>query len=66
MIEIASLFHRVLDHFLGARRLWQLADGHHFGTALHQFLDFQANLAQVYVEIFENVSGHAATFFDQA
>src|SRR5205814_1244148 len=46
VIQIAGLFHRVLDHLLSPRRLRQLAHGDHLGSALDELLDFQANLAE--------------------
>ena len=65
VIEVSSLFHRVLDDLLRARRLWQFADSHHFGTTLDQFLDFQTNLSKVNVQVFENVGSDSAAFFDK-
>ena len=66
VIQIPSLFHRVLDDLLRSGRLRQLAHGHHFWTALHQLLDLQANLAKVDFQVLEHVGGHAATFLDQS
>ncbi len=64
--QVAGLFHRILDHFLGPGRLRQLAHGHHVGTALHELLDLQADLAEIDLEVLQHVGGHAAAFLDQA
>ena len=39
VVEVPRLFHRVLDHLLGARRLWQLAHRDHVRSRLHDLLD---------------------------
>ena len=36
------------------------------GPDLHELFDFQADLAQIDVEVLENVGGDAGAFFDQA
>ena len=60
VVEVARLFHRVLDHLLRPRRLRQLAHGDHVGAALHELLDFEADLAQIDVQVLQDVGGHAA------
>src|SRR4029079_16347722 len=45
MVQVASLFHRVLDDLLGPRRLRQLAHRDHIRATLNQLLDLEADLA---------------------
>ena len=66
VVQVAGLFHRVLDDLLGPRRLRQLAHGDHVGAALDELFDFEADLAQIDVEVLEHVGGDAAAFLDQA
>ena len=66
VVQVAGLFHRVLDDLLGPRRLRQLAHRDHVGAALDQLLDLQADLAQVDVQVLQHVGRHAAAFLDQA
>ena len=66
VVQVAGLFHRVLDDLLGPRRLRQLAHRDHVGAALDELLDFEADLAQIDVEVLQHVGRHAAAFFDQA
>ena len=66
VVQIAGFFHRILDDLLGPRRLRQLAHGDHVGAALDELFDFEADLAQVDVEVLEHVGGDAAAFLDQA
>ncbi len=51
--------------FFALRRLGQLAHRDHVGAALHELFDFQPNLAQVDVEVFQNVGRNAAPLLDQ-
>jgi hypothetical protein len=46
VVQVTSLFHRVLDDLLGPRRLGQLAHGHHIGAALNELLHLQADLSK--------------------
>ena len=66
VIEVASLFHRVLNDFLGTRCLRQFAHRDHVRSRLHDFLDFVANASQVDIEVFQHVCGNARAFFHQA
>ena len=66
VVQVAGLFHRILDDLLGPRRLRQLAHRDHVGSALDELLDFEADLAQIDVEVLQHVGGHAAAFLDQA
>jgi len=66
VIEVARLLDRVLDHLLGARRLGQLAGGADLGAGLDKFLDFEADLAEIDVEILEDIGGDAGAFLDQS
>ena len=65
MVEIARFFDRVLNDLLGARRLWQLAHGHHLGAALDELLHFEANLAQIDIEVLQDIGANARAFFHQ-
>ena len=65
MVEVASFFHRVLDDLLRAWRLRQLSDGDHFRSTLNQFLNFETDFSQIDIEVFENVRGNSAAFFNQ-
>ena len=66
MVEVSGLFHRVLDDFLRPRRLRQLTHRDHIGPALHQLLHLQPDLAQIDVEVLQDVGGHSAPLFDQS
>ena len=65
VIQVAGFFHRILDDLLGPRRLRQLAHCDHVGSALDELFDFEANLAQVDVQVLQHIGGHATAFFDQ-
>ena len=65
VVEVPGLFHRVFNHLLRPRRLRQLAHRDHVGAALHQFLDFQPDLAEIDVEILQHIGRHSAAFLDQ-
>ena len=66
VVEVAGLFHRVFDDLLGARRLRQLAHRDHVRSGLDDLLDFEADLAQVDVEVLQHVGRDAGAFLDQA
>ena len=66
VVQVARLFHRVFDHLLGARRLRQLAHGDHVRTGLDDFFDFDPDLAQIDVQILQDVCRDARAFLDQA
>jgi hypothetical protein len=55
VIEVAGFLDGVLDDLLGPRRLRELAHSHHVGTGLHQLLDLEADLAEVNVEVLQDV-----------
>ena len=61
VVEVARLFDRVLDHLLGARACGSLPVVTISGPALDELLDFEANLAEVDVEVLQDVGGDAAT-----
>jgi hypothetical protein len=46
--------------------LRQLAHGDHVGSALDELFDFQADFAQVDVQVLQDVGRDAAAFLDQA
>ena len=52
VVEVAGLLDGVLDDLLGPRRLRELAHRDHFGAALDELFDLDADLAQVDVEVF--------------
>jgi len=66
VVEVAGLLHRILDHFLGTRRLRELAHGDHVGAALHELLDLHADLPQVDVEVLQHIRRDPAAFLDQS
>ena len=66
VVEVAGLLDGVLDDLLGPRGLGQLAHGDHVGPGLDDLLDLQADLAQVDVEVLQDVGGDAGAFLDQA
>ncbi len=65
VIEVAGLFHRVFDDFLGPRRLGQLAHRHHVGTRLDDLFDFQADLAQIDIEVLQHFAATPRAFLHQ-
>ena len=66
VVEVAGLFHRVFDDLLGTRGLRQLAHRDHVRAGLDDLLDLQADLAEVDVEVLQDVGGDARAFLDQA
>ena len=66
VVQVASLFHRVLDHLFGSRRLGKLAHRDHIWSRLNDLFDFDADLAEINFQVLQHVSGDAGTFFDQA
>ena len=66
VIELPRLLDGVFDDFFGPRRLGQLPHGDHVGPGLDDFFDFQADFAQVNVEIFQDIGGNAGSLLDQA
>jgi hypothetical protein len=65
VVEVARLFDGVLDDLLGAGRLGQLAHRDHLGAGLDELLDLEADLAQVDIEVLEDVGPDAGAFLDQ-
>src|SRR5579862_6742274 len=66
MVELACLLDGVFDDFLGPRGLRELAHGDHVGPGLDDLLDFEADLAQVNVEVFQDIGRHAGPLLDEA
>ena len=66
VVEVPRLFHRVLDHLLGARRLWQLAHRDHVRSRLNDLLNLKANLAEIDIKVLQHVGGNAGTFLHQS
>ncbi len=66
MVEVAGLFHRVFDDFLGPRRLRQLAHRDHIGSRLDDLFDLETDLPQIDVEVFQDVRRNPRTLFDEA
>ena len=65
VIQVARLFDGVLDDLLGPGGLGQLAHGDHVRAALDELLDFEAYLAQVHVQVLQDVGADAGAFLDQ-
>ena len=65
VIEILGFFESVLDDLLGPGRLGQLAHRDHVGSRLHDLLDLETDLAEVHVEVLQDVGGDTRTFLDQ-
>ncbi len=65
VIQVPGFFDGVFNDLLGPGRLGQFAHRHHVRAAFDQFLDFQADLAQIDVQILQDVSADAAAFLDQ-
>ena len=65
VVEVPCLFHRVLDHLLGARRLRQLTHRDHIRPRLHDLLDFESDLPQINFEVLQHVGGNAGTLLHQ-
>jgi hypothetical protein len=65
VIEVAGFLDGVFDDFLGPRRMGQLAHRDHFRAALDEFLNFQADLPQIDVQVLQDVGGDARTFLHQ-
>src|SRR6266478_5670145 len=65
-MEIASLLYRAFDDFLGLWRSEQLTHNHRVGYGLDDFLDLQPDLAEVDVEVFEDVGCDSGALLDQA
>ena len=59
MIEIACFFDGIFDDLLRPRRLRQLAHGNHVGPRLDDLFDFQANFAQIGVQVLEDIGSDA-------
>ena len=66
MVEVAGLFDGVLDDLLGARGLGQLAHRDHLWPGLDELLDLEAHLAQINIEIAQDVGPDAGAFLDEA
>ena len=66
VIEVPRFLDGVFDDLLGPRGLGQLAHRDHVGAALDELFDFEPDLAQVDVEVFQDVGADAAAFLDQA
>ena len=66
VIEVAGLLHRILNDFFGPRSLGQFAHRDHVRAALDELFDLHADLAEVDVEVLEDVRGNAAALLDEA
>ncbi len=64
--EVSGLFDGVFDDFFRARGLRELAHGDHVGAALDELFDFEADLAEIDVEVFEDGGTNAGAFLDEA
>ena len=66
VIEIPRFFHRVFENLLGPWRLGQFPHGHHVRARLNQLLDLKSDLAQIDVQVLENVGSDAGSLLHQA
>ncbi len=67
MTQIAGFAHGELEHFLGARCIWEIGSGRGCGlTLLHGLLDFLLNFVEVDAEILEDGGSDSLTFTDEA
>ena len=66
MVVAACLFDRILDDPFGTGGLGQLAHGDHVRPGLDNLFDFQADLAQVDVEVLQDIGGDTGALLDQA
>ena len=66
VIEVAGFFDRVLDDLFGAWSLRELAHGDHFWASADEFFDFESDLAEVNIEVFEDIGADARSFFDES
>ena len=66
VVQVARFLDRVLDDLLGAGRLRELAHGHHLGAALDELLHLEANLAEVDVQVLEDVGADAGALLHEA
>ncbi|TNV75070.1 hypothetical protein FGO68_gene14602 [Halteria grandinella] len=66
MIEVAGLFESVFQNLFGPRGLRQLAHRDHVRPRLDDLLDFDADLAQIDIQILEHIRRYAAAFLDEA
>ena len=64
--EIAGLFHRQLQHLLGAGCKGKLTHRHHRRTGLDDLLDLAADLGQVDPHVLEHIGGDARALLHQA
>ena len=65
VVQVPRLLDGVLDDLLGPRRLRELAHRHHLGSALDQLLHLQAHLAEIDVQVLEDVGADAGALLHQ-
>ncbi len=65
VVEVPGFLDGVLDDLFGAGGLGQLAHGDHFRAWLDELLDLEADLAEVDVEVLEDVGADARALFDE-
>ena len=65
VLEAAGLLHRILDDLLGPGRLREFTHSNHVGPALDELLHFQADLAEIDIQLPQHIGGHAAALLDQ-
>jgi len=66
MIQVAGFIHRIFDHLLGAGSLREFAHGDHIRSGLDNFFDFDADFAEIDIEVFQDVGGNARAFLDES
>ena len=65
MVEVACFLDRVLDDLLCTRGLGELTHRDHFWASADELLNFEADLAEVYIEVFEDIGPDAGAFLDE-
>ena len=66
VVEVPGFFDRILDDLFGTRCLREFAHGDHFWSGAYEAFDFEADLAEVDFEVFEDIGSDAAAFFDES
>ena len=66
VVEVAGLGHRELEHFLGARRVGELAQGDGGLPLADRLLYALVDLLEVHVEVREHRGRHSLAFPDEA
>ena len=65
VVEVLGFFQRVFDHLLGPGRLGQLAHRDHVGSRLNDLLDLEPDLAEINVEVLQDVGSNTGALLDE-